>query len=326
MDVAHATAGSFSAASTSACELGVEVGLARKRHRLVVGEDHRGAARAGGVGDDVDACGLDLDEVDLGVDAGELLAERDAVGEARGRVDDLARRGASVDAGPAVNTAVRLPASGSSGRRRSSHATTGTRFTSWMRRRSFGAVRPGHGQDDQVGDEDPVGVQVAGDHVRALQRGGDEHARVGGDGRERGAAAVADEELGPTRCGDARALRARSTPRSRPRARRRSGGSRPSRRRRRPPSPGSRTRRARPRAPARRARRRTAATRRPRAPAARRGPSRRRPRRASRPRAGRACPVTAVLPTRLPVPVDGDRRHPDGRERRADRAGSRRPT
>ena len=57
------------------------------------------------------------------------------------------------------------------------------------------------------------------------------------------------------------------------------------------------------RARARRARRAPAAPRRPRARPARRGPSRRRRRRGRGRAAARAWPVTAVLPTRFPVPI-----------------------
>ncbi len=90
---------------------------------------------------------------------------------------------------------------------------------------------------------------------------------------------------------------------ARPPARRRSGGSRPSARRRRSPSRDGPRRRGGRRARARAARRPSARRRRPRARAGRPAPSR--PRRSRRVAARRCAtwPVTAVFPTRLPVPI-----------------------
>ena len=61
-------------------EGGVEVALARQREHLVVGEHDRDAALGGGLGDDVDRGGLDLDDVDVGVEC------------ARGRARSTSRR------------------------------------------------------------------------------------------------------------------------------------------------------------------------------------------------------------------------------------------
>jgi hypothetical protein len=53
----------------------------------------------------------------------------------------------------------------------------------------------GHRQDDQVRDQDPVGVQVAGDQLRILVAARHEEPSVGRDRRDRGAAAVEEDEL-----------------------------------------------------------------------------------------------------------------------------------
>ena len=88
---------------------------------------------------------------------------------------------------------MRLPITGSAGRGRSSTETTGSSLSSWIA--STSSLVEAARDDHEVGDEDPVGVQVAGHDVARLGRAGDEHAGVGLDRRNRRAAAVEDHEL-----------------------------------------------------------------------------------------------------------------------------------
>ena len=101
--------------------------------------------------------------------------------------------------GAVVKNATRLPSTGSTGRGRSTVATTGTSLTSRDRlgeRARWRRAVLGHGQDDEVGDEDAVRVEVAGDELGRLVRARDEDARPRRDRRERRAAAVEDDEVG----------------------------------------------------------------------------------------------------------------------------------
>ena len=91
-----------------------------------------------------------------------------------------------------------------------------------------GRVVLGHRDDDEIGDPGAVGVQVAGGDLDRLRGGRDEHPAVGGDGRQRGPAAVEDDELRPEPGREPTRPRGRSRRRRRRPARRRSGGSPPS--------------------------------------------------------------------------------------------------
>ena len=187
------------------------------------------------------------------------------------------------DRGAVVNRATLLPVTGVAGRGRITVATTGTSFTACdrvthVRRRAVLGVR----QDDEVGDEDPVRIEVAGEQLEVGRRVGDEHAAARGDRWHGGAAALEDDEVGstldgkPSSGGDVRGRRP-----LRP-GRRRRAGSRSCRRLRAPRPRGSRTPRGALRPPARGAGRATCRPRRPPARRDRPGPSRRRARSRSR--------------------------------------------
>ena len=249
-------------------QLGVEI-LAVDRRDVAAGEDDLDPALARRLGDDVDRRGLQLDQEDLRLDARQLGAQLRAVGEAAGDVDDVGAvllaevrrealerrlgRGREERDRPALDRLGRLRA-----QRRRDHPRG-------QRERAAVQLLPaasglGHRQDDEVGDQVPVLVQVAGDDLRVLLRVDDEDPAARLHGRERGAAAVEHDELGAEldRQPCAR-VHVRGRTRS-PRARRRSGGSRSSRRRRARPSRGSPRRRGGRRARARAARRRSGAT------------------------------------------------------------------
>jgi hypothetical protein len=167
--------------------------------------------------------------------------------------------------------------------------------------------------DDEIGDQDPVGVEVAGRNLDGLRCARHEHAGVDLDRRDRGAAAVEDDDVG-------RALRASAAPCEHvrlhlalPRAPRRSDGSRSSapRQRRRLEVVGGRV------APGARELEQALDVGASLATSGSGGPPRpsRRRRRPGRARAARDVPVTAVLPTRLPVPTIRERRQRERRER-----------
>ena len=259
----------------------------------------------------------------------ELLPQRGAVGEAPGDVDDVRAvdlaRGARRSARAARPAPSRRTRSCGRARRR---ADAGAAPPARRARRAASSSRErrapglacvdavlGHRDDDEVGEQRAVRVEVAGRDGRVLVRADDEDAPVGGDRRDRRAAAVEHDQVRVELLGEPRRPRRRSRARPRPRARRRSGGSRRSAARSAPRSRGGRRRRGGRRESARAGRRPSAGPRRARARPARRAPSRRR-RRGGRARATRAtCPVTAVFPTRLPVPITAIEGVPIGSKR-----------
>ena len=110
-------------------QLRVEVDTGLERANVVGGEHALDTTLDGRLGDDVDGRGLDLDEERLRVDCLQLLLQRRAVGEVRRDMDDIGlevvdrRRPGREDRDPP-------PASGVTGRRRSSTGITGTSFSS----------------------------------------------------------------------------------------------------------------------------------------------------------------------------------------------------
>ena len=64
----------------------------------------------------------------------------------------------------------------------------------------------GHRDDDEVGDQRAVGVEVAGGDAHVLMRADDEHTAAGGDGWQRGAAAVEEHQVRLERGRQARSL------------------------------------------------------------------------------------------------------------------------
>ena len=64
----------------------------------------------------------------------------------------------------------------------------------------------GHREDNEVGDQESVGVQVAGHDVWILMRARDHDGAIGVDRRKRRSAAVEHDEVGVERRGDTRAL------------------------------------------------------------------------------------------------------------------------
>ena len=170
---------------------------------LVVGEDQFAPSLERRLGDDVDRSRLDLDQVDIRVDALELLAQR--AHAARGcRRRGRPRRRAARPGAPRASRArtgrrreVRHAAAGDRLDRPGPQLdrTTGTSLTSRDRLEQ----RPARaaGDDDEVGDQDPVRVQVARRDVDGLRGARDEHARVDLDRRDRRAAAVEDDDVGP---------------------------------------------------------------------------------------------------------------------------------
>ena len=225
-----------------------------------------------------------------------------------------ARRGRRAPDGGAVQKyATERPRTSAAGRGRRTVATTRDLGTARHRAtasrvRSQPAPVLAHRHDDDVGAKEPNAFEVAGRDGRVLVPAHDDDRPVGRDRRKCGAAAVEDDEIGaelerdPGAGSDVRGER-----RPRP-ARRRSGGSRPSRPRRAQPSRDGRTRRGVRCAKARGAPRPSAEPRSSPARPARRAPSRRRRRVARGERSRARWPVTAVLPTRFPVPttaIDG---------------------
>ena len=157
------------------------------RDDVVRREDDFRAARERGLGDDVDRGRLQLDEVDLGVDALELLPQRVASREVARDVDDfrvelVRRRGAGREHGGAA-AVERL------GRPQAKLGGDDRHVGDRADRLAIGAA----GVDDEVGDEDAIGIEAGARVVAAVR---DEDPRVRFDRRHRRAAAVEDEQLG----------------------------------------------------------------------------------------------------------------------------------
>ena len=250
------------------------------------------------LGDHVDRGGLQLDEQDVGVDPLQLRARAPPVGQAAGDVHDLgavlvSRCGAMHAvrlAGAVPKKATRRPVD-RLGRARPEHRRDDRHVAARRPRPPHGRAslpellpRPSSARRDR-----PTG---AGSRSGSRQRPRDPGARPttstrrrDGDGWQRGAAAVEDDEVRVQRRRPAAPPHARSRSRPHPRARRRSGDSRPSRHPRAQRSRGGRTPHGVRRATARRARRPSAARARLPARAALPAPSRRRRRCRSRRRA-----------------------------------------
>ncbi len=236
------------------------------------------------LGDDVDRRRLQLDEVRVGLYGRELALERSAIGEPRGDVHDVRlqviddRRTGGENGDP--------PFERSSGPEPQLGAD---------RVRCVTADR-----HDHVGDQAAIGVEIA---VCLGTRADDEHAPVDVHRRDRRAAAVEDDHVGRPLGGE---------PRARRDVRGEDGAAEPAARAaaadRRHPAERRHLQVIRRRMPARlsrarAARRRSAASRSPRALPGRHGPSRPRRRRGRCASRRARCAVTAVLPTRLPVPI-----------------------
>ena len=85
----HPATGSARNRLGESLQLRVEIRLARKRQHLVVDEDAFDAALGRRRSDDVDRGRLDLDQVDVGLDPLQLVAQRVAIGEVPRDVNDV---------------------------------------------------------------------------------------------------------------------------------------------------------------------------------------------------------------------------------------------
>ncbi len=196
-------------------QLRVEIRLAGEGEHVVRGEHDVDPARARLLDDDVDGCGLQLHHERVGVDPAELGAQRCAVGEAAGDVRDVravelpqvrgdagvlrrGRRAEERDAAAAEITVRVRPQHGAHDR----HTRADERLQISLQSRVVDVVLRGR-DHDEVGQERPVGVEVAGGDRAILVPADDEHAPGRGDGRQRRAAAVEHDQVGPERLGGA---------------------------------------------------------------------------------------------------------------------------
>ena len=187
-------------------QLLVEVRLALERHDVVVGEHDRNAALGRCPGDDIDGRGLDLDEK-MSASARSTSSRSCS---RRERFDDTVTSAApcssrrcrcnssAADGSAVVKNATRFPsialdrARTENGRHHGDVLDLPNRLGELLVASSL--LR--HGQDDEVGEEDAVGVEVADDELRRLVGAGHEHPPPCRDRRDRGAAAVEDHEFG----------------------------------------------------------------------------------------------------------------------------------
>ena len=190
-------------------ELDVEVGLAGERHDVVRREDDGDPEPIGLLGHDVDRGGLDLDDEHVGVEAARAPPSASRSARLPETCDDVgavtsardARRSArAAPAGAVPKNATRRPRTSLERPRRSTARTTGTpgrvELAECLGEAACASPSSAIVIDDEIGEQRAVRVQVAGRDGRVLVGADDEDPAVGGDRRDRGAAAVEHDQVG----------------------------------------------------------------------------------------------------------------------------------
>ncbi len=148
-----------------------------ERHDVVRGEHDAAVVRERVLGDHVDRRRLDLDEIRIGIERGELACERGPVTEVGRHVHDVGFE--MRDVTPSC--------------REDRHAPLERLDRTEAQRHGQGALHLAVNREHEVGDEPPVRVQV---RVRVLLRADDEDPPVRRHRRDRRSAAVEDHQVG----------------------------------------------------------------------------------------------------------------------------------